>query len=197
MPDSLLFYIALLTLITVPATLIAWLLLHSLVSYWLRLGSTGSMLIITASTVMVMVGMYLVRNPLLHVRFGFRWPLACVSCILLAGSSYLNILVYRRAPKAMAFGLSEISRDEPGSLVEDGVYSHMRHPRFVAMTLAIAAMAMLTNYLMLYLLWGVYVVMIFFIAVLEERELTTRFGARYLEYKKRVPRFVPRLHDHR
>lgn len=195
MKDSVLYYLAVLTLITVPATLIAWVLLHSLVSFWRRLGSTRSMLIIVASTILVMLGIYLVREPLLHVRFGFRWPLACVSVLLIAGSSYLNILVYSRVPKTMAFGLSEISPDEPGNLVEDGVYSHMRHPRFVAMTFAVAAMALLTNYLTVYILWGVYVVMIFVIAVLEEHELTARFGTRYIEYKKRVPRFVPRIHN--
>ncbi len=195
MQDSVLYYLALLTLITVPATLIAWVLLHSLVSFWRRLGATGSLIIVAASTILIMLGVYSVSNPLLHVRFGFRWPLACVSGLLIAGSTYLNILVYRRVPKTMAFGLSEISPDEPGTLVEDGVYSHMRHPRFVAMTLAVAAMALLTNYLILYLLWGVYVVMIIVIAVLEERELTARFGAKYIEYKKRVPRFVPRVHD--
>jgi len=197
MQNSVPYYLALLTLITVPSTLIAWVLLHSLVSFWRRLGSTMAMIIVTSSTILVMLVMYLVRDPLLHVRFGVRWPLACVSVILMACSSYINILVYRQAPKSMAFGLSEISTDDPGKLVEDGVYSRIRHPRFVAMTLAVAAMALLTNYLAVYVLWGVYVVMIFVIAVLEERELTVRFGTKYIEYTKRVPRFVPRLHDRR
>ena len=195
MPDNVFYYLALLTLMTVPATLMAWVLLHCFVSFWRRLGPVGSMAIISASTILVMSGMYVVSDSLLHVRFGVRWPLACVSVILLVGSSYLNILVYRRAPKAMAFGLSEISSDAPGDLVEDGIYSRLRHPRFVAMTLAIAAMALLTNYLAVYVLLGVYMVMIFIVTVLEERELTARFGARHIEYAKRVPRFVPRRHD--
>ncbi len=193
MLDRVIYSLALITLITVPATLIAWLLLHPFVSFWRRVGPAKTLLFITAATVLAMLGMYLVREPLLRLRFGVHWPLACASAVLLAVSFYLNALVYRQVPKSVAFGLAEISSDGPGQLVTDGVYSRLRHPRFTAMALAVAAMALLTNYAAVYVLFVVYVGAIFVIALLEERELKARFGSRYVEYAKDVPRFAPRV----
>ena len=61
----------------------------------------------------------------------------------------------------------------------DGVYSRLRHPRFLGMALAVAAMALLTNFATIYALFALYVVAILQIARLEERELLERFGSRY------------------
>ncbi len=52
--------------------------------------------------------------------------------------------------------------------------------------------ALILNYLGVYLMTAAVVMAIFFIVVLEERELRDRFGDAYLEYSKRVPRFIPR-----
>jgi len=197
MLDRVVYYLALITLTTVPATLIAWLLLHPFVSFWRRVGPTKTLFVIMAATVLAMFAMYIVREPLLRLRFGVRWPLACASAVLLTLSLCLNVLVYRQVPKSMAFGLAEISSDSPGQLVTNGVYSRLRHPRFTAMALAVGAMALLTNFVAVYVLFVVYVVAIFVIALLEERELVARFGSRYVEYAERVPRFLPRVSGHR
>jgi len=191
MLDRVVYYLALIALITVPATLVAWLLLHPFVSFWRHIGTAKTLVVITAATVLAALVMYLVREPLLGLRFGVRWPLACVSAVLLALSSYLNALVYRQVPKFMAFGLAEISCADSGHLVTEGVYSRLRHPRFVAMALAVAAMALLTNYAAIYILFVVYVVAIFVISLLEDRELAARFGSRYSDYVRDVPRFLP------
>ena len=58
---------------------------------------------------------------------------------------------------------------------------------------AVAAMALLTNFATIYFLFVINVVAILLIARLEERELLDRFGSRYAEYAKAVPRFLPRV----
>lgn len=191
--EQVAYYLALVTLVTVPATLLAWLLIHGLVSFWRRIGLPQSLTIVSVLTVLALVAMFLVREPLLRVRYGFSWPLLVVATVLLAFSGYLNARVYRETPKSMALALAELSTDEPGHLVTSGVYSRLRHPRFTGMTLAVAAMALLTNYAAIYALFGVYVVVIFVIALLEERELAARFGREYIDYASAVPRFLPRV----
>ena len=190
--DNVACYLAVITLITVPATLVAWLLLHPFAATWRRIGPVGTYVLICAVVIAVMLVMYHVREPLLSVRFGMRMPLVAVAAILLAISSYINVLVYRQAPRSMTFGLAEISRNNPGLLVTGGIYSRIRHPRFVAMSMAVFAIATLTNVLAIYFLAVVYVPVVFIIALLEDRELAARFGRQYDEYAREVPRFLPR-----
>jgi protein-S-isoprenylcysteine O-methyltransferase Ste14 len=193
MLDQVIYCLALITLVTVPATLLAWLLIHHFVSLWRHVGSSWTMIAVSAVTVLAMLVMYLVREPLLRIRFGVYWPSALAGAILLALSFYLNALVYKRVPTSMALGLEEISAGDPGELVTDGVYSRLRHPRFLGMALAVAAMALLTNFATIYALFVLYVAAIFLIARLEDRELLERFGSQYAEYARTVPRFFPRL----
>ena len=152
--------------------------------------------LISAVVIAVMLGVYFVRESLLRVRFGVRMPLVVGSAVLIGISSYINARVYRQAPQSMVFGLAEISKGNPGELVTGGIYSRIRHPRFVAMALAIFAMAILANALAVYVLAVLYVPMTFLIALLEERELVARFGPLYDAYAKRVPRFLPRPTKH-
>ena len=86
-----------------------------------------------------------------------------------------------------------ISCQDAGELATGGIYSRMRHPGYMAMSLAIAAAALFTNYLAMYVVALAYVPLICLVALLEERELLARFGVAYRAYCARVPRFVPRL----
>ncbi len=52
--------------------------------------------------------------------------------------------------------------------------------------------AFIANYLGMDILFALTVPAIYFIVVLEERELRDRFGSTYEEYSRRVPRFFPR-----
>jgi protein-S-isoprenylcysteine O-methyltransferase Ste14 len=143
--------------------------------------------------VVLMWGIYLVRGPLLRLHFGVRAPLVAASAVLFGLSLYMNVRIHVLIPRGMLLGVHEISRRSPGQLVTSGIYSKMRHPRYVAMALGITAMALFTNYLASYLVALMYIPVIYVLAVLEERELSARFGAAYRDYCARVPRFIPRI----
>lgn len=68
----------------------------------------------------------------------------------------------------------------------------MRHPRYVAILLAMIGCALFCNYLALYLLVPICAVVIYVVSLLEERELLAVFGEEYARYMERVPRFIPR-----
>ncbi|UCC67895.1 MAG: hypothetical protein JSV79_12390, partial [Armatimonadota bacterium] len=91
-------------------------------------------------------------------------------------------------------GVPQLSAGEyRGRLVTDGIYAHIRHPRYVQVGLGLAAVAAFTNYLAVYLIAVAYVPVIYLVVLLEERELRERFGEEYEQYCRRVARFLPRL----
>ncbi len=60
------------------------------------------------------------------------------------------------------------------------------------MILWVLGYALIANYLGMYIMFALTVPAVYFIVVLEERELRDRFGSAYEEYSERVPRFFPR-----
>ncbi len=81
------------------------------------------------------------------------------------------------------------------SLVKQGAYSYVRHPRYAAIVFLIyPALALLVHsYLCLISTIAAYVIFRLF-AVLEERKLIRTFGPEYKDYMKETPAFIPKIH---
>jgi len=196
--DTVAYYIALVTVVATPAALFWWFLIHPFARYWRKIGAPVTYLIGTCAAALVMAAIYLVREPLLRVRFGVNPLLMTLGGILFGAAIYLGARRWPHLDVATLFGLPEISRSEgSGTLVTDGIYSRVRHPRYLEGGFGIAGTALLTNYMAVYVLLATYFPVIYLVVVLEERELETRFGSAYKEYCEKVPRFVPRLRNTR
>lgn len=85
---------------------------------------------------------------------------------------------------------------EESQLVEHNLYNILRHPAYSAVRDIASGLALLSgnwfalacaSFFMLSL-WG-------WVRLVEEKELITRFGTDYLEYRQRVPAFCPRWHN--
>ena len=83
-------------------------------------------------------------------------------------------------------------RDQSGALLTRGIYSAVRHPRYVGGAVGTLGMALFANYLSAYAVCALYFPLITAVAAAEERELLARFGDDYHRYMKAVPRFIPR-----
>ena len=79
------------------------------------------------------------------------------------------------------------------TLVTSGPYRFVRHPFYVASTLAIAANALATANWFIGLTGGFVVVLLAIRTATEEAQLTRRFGDDYVTYLKRTGRFLPRI----
>jgi protein-S-isoprenylcysteine O-methyltransferase Ste14 len=79
------------------------------------------------------------------------------------------------------------------NLVTTGIYSGTRNPVYLAFMFIIAGIAFLLPGL-LTLMWLVTGVLVLYgLAKLEERDLESVYGNEYLDYKRIVPLFLPRL----
>jgi protein-S-isoprenylcysteine O-methyltransferase Ste14 len=84
--------------------------------------------------------------------------------------------------------------DPPRHLVVSGVYRHVRNPMISGVILILIGESLFFASTAIALLAaGFFAINAVLIPLYEERELTRRFGAEYGEYKRNVPRWVPRL----
>ena len=78
-----------------------------------------------------------------------------------------------------------------GSLVTDSIYAHVRHPQYFGFLLFTSGMLFQFISPLTALMWPILVVLYYRLAKEEEKEIKERFGKEYLEYKRKVPRFIP------
>jgi len=87
--------------------------------------------------------------------------------------------------------------DAPRSVVAAGPYRWVRNPIYIAALLVVLGEAWLFMSLPVLVYAGAMAVFFhLFVTGYEERKLSRRFGDSYLEYRRRVPRWIPRPPRH-
>lgn len=92
----------------------------------------------------------------------------------------------------LAKGFERIHRAK-GELVTDGIYAYSRHPQYLGILILTFAFLVQWPTLVTLAMWPILIAMYYRLARKEEGEMETRFGERYLEYKRRVPMLLPSL----
>ncbi len=188
------YIVALVVLISLPPGLLLWFCIHPFAGFWRKLGPVWTYTLLGIPMIGVMVAIFLMRRSLLAIDFGTNYLLMALAVVCVLGSAILSRKRRRYLTFGILSGLPELSQEQyPGTLLTEGIYATIRHPRYVEVFLAVLAYAFTANYLAPYLLALVSVPAIYLIVVLEERELQKRFGEAYEEYGRRVPRFIPRM----
>lgn len=84
----------------------------------------------------------------------------------------------------------------PPRLVATGPYAHVRNPMVSGLLVAVAGAGVLLRSLSIVFILTPFLVLVGVIELkmIEEPELEKRLGQEYIEYKKRVPMFIPRIH---
>lgn len=87
-----------------------------------------------------------------------------------------------------------VPMNPPRELVTSGPYAWVRNPMVTGVFAALFGLGLVLHSPSVTLFWTPAYVVVHWIELkrVEEPELTRRFGASYLEYKDRVPMFVPR-----
>lgn len=185
------YYVALMMIVVSPPMICMWFIIHPFAKYWRRKGPVFTYIIVMLFIAAGMFVIYLFREPLMTIRFGVKTPLVLISAVLFALMLAIGLHLRRKLSIAAMLGLPEVS-EHGGGIIKEGIYSRIRHPRYVEVGLGVAATALFCNYLIGYVLFFLYIPFIYIVIRLEERELRERFGKDYEEYVKRVPRFIPK-----
>jgi protein-S-isoprenylcysteine O-methyltransferase Ste14 len=135
---------------------------------------------------------YPVLNPFSHVN-------GHLILVFLGGGATTNALIHLVSNGLwitgiviMGAGWKKIHSAE-GNLVTDGIYNRLRHPQYFGLFLVSIGLLIQWPTLVTLLLWPVMFIAYYRLARKEERKMIEFFGERYLEYKKSVPAFFPRL----
>jgi protein-S-isoprenylcysteine O-methyltransferase Ste14 len=192
--DTLRYWIALLVLVCLPPGLMLWFFIHPFARFWRRLGAGWTYALLSVPSLLVMAFMWSTRDRLLAVDFGFSLPLTGLAIVALGAGLTMTLKLRRLLTARIMTGVAELGRD-PGQwqLLSEGIYAKIRHPRYVALLFVQLAYALFANYLATYVACLLYIPVILGVVALEERELRRRFGERYDQYCRRVPRFIPHL----
>lgn len=88
-----------------------------------------------------------------------------------------------------------VPMNPPTELIASGPYAWVRNPMVTGVLGALFGLGLVLHSIGIALIWTPAYVLIHWIELkwVEEPELARRFGRSYLEYKKRVPMFIPRL----
>jgi protein-S-isoprenylcysteine O-methyltransferase Ste14 len=139
-------------------------------------------------------GLFALHVPLAVLRRGPRIETGLFSVLAfpfwLAGSAVILLCFWEFAFRG---GGTPMPADPPRELVVTGFYRYVRNPIYIGVILIFLGHFLWFGYwaLLLYTVLSLIAVHLF-ILWYEEPTLTSRFGASYEEYLRRVPRWIPR-----
>jgi protein-S-isoprenylcysteine O-methyltransferase Ste14 len=191
--ENVRYIMGVLLVISLPPAIIYWFIIHPFVGFWRRVGAKWTFVILGVFLVGSMIALLPVRDRLLGRDLGTSLPLILAALPLLV----ISTLVSRKRRRYLTFrtlaGVPEVAPQGQGpGLLQEGIYSRIRHPRYVEFALGCVGWALFCNYTGLYIFTAATLVALYAIVLIEEKELRQRFGQEYVDYSARVPRFVPR-----
>ncbi|MFC1662228.1 methyltransferase [Gemmatimonadota bacterium] len=187
------YLLALVTVMSMPPAVLLWFLIHPFGGFWRRLGPWLSYSILGVLTFLAMGGVFVLRRPLLAVDYGTSYATVVMACFAVGSGLTIALKRRRYLTAAILSGLPQLSKKHfPGTLLREGIYSRIRHPRYIEVVLWVVGYALFANFLASYVVAVLTIPSLYLIVLLEERELAERFGREWEDYAREVPRFIPR-----
>ncbi len=112
---------------------------------------------------------------------------------------YLGLAINLMGADLVIRGWGAVHKDYWGKekgkrkLVTDGVYAYMRHPQYTGFMLLTLGLIVHWATILLLVMWPILAYQYYRLAKIEEKEMEEEFGEEYIEYRKRVPMFIPFL----
>lgn len=192
--NSIRYWLAVILVVTGPPAVVWWFVVHPFVGFWRRLGKLLSSLIVLALMLVACYFLYQARDALLGRDLGGNRLLWAPAFILFVLSAYFDARAKKHLKLHIMTGMPELDPEGSGTpMLKEGIYASVRHPRYVAVIVGIAAFALFVNYLGIYVFTVLTVPALWLVVILEERELAERYGQEYEQYQREVPMFFPRF----
>ncbi|MCG6955044.1 MAG: hypothetical protein LJF04_03555 [Gemmatimonadetes bacterium] len=191
--DTIRYWFAVILVVWLPPAVVWWYIVHPFIGFWRRFGARRALWANVVIALAMAGGLWVLRRPLVGRDLGPHWALAVLGIALVALAIVMGSFRRRQLPTKILSGLPELQEDgKGGRLLTEGMYARVRHPRYLEVVAAVFGYAALANYTGGWIMALAVLPALHLVVLLEERELERRFGAEYLAYRARVPRYVPR-----
>jgi protein-S-isoprenylcysteine O-methyltransferase Ste14 len=92
------------------------------------------------------------------------------------------------------YGWKEIHKArKQDALMVKGIYKYIRHPQYVGFLLITFGLNVMWLTIITLVMWPILVVLYWRLAKMEDKDMEEKFGEEFLEYKRKVPGFIPCL----
>jgi len=171
-----------------------WLAVHPAIGFWRRYPRACYYVVAPSVLLVTWAGLLLPYRWWLADRFAQHWLAVAVGILLNLIDLWLMVQIKRVLGMRVLVGLPELRpQSHAGQTAASGIYAKVRHPRYLGMMLAWIGAALLAGATRLLLLVLVFIGLALVVTEFEERELLKRLGPAYADYRRRVPRLLPRL----
>ena len=169
-----------------------WLVIHSNIEYWRRVGKRAYVIACLAWPV-ISIPLLIYKDAIFSVRWPTPWWITAIGLAVLVLAFRYGSLAFRMISRRTLVGLPELEpQKNVQPLLQTGVYARTRNPVYFMHSLAIVALALLSGFAANWALLALDIVLMPLTILAEERELIRRYGAEYTDYMRRVPRFFPK-----
>jgi protein-S-isoprenylcysteine O-methyltransferase Ste14 len=192
--DTVRYIIASLVVVSLPPAIVFWFVVHPFAAFWRGVGPWVTYGVNIGILVGSIVVLWAFRDVLVGTDMGFRQWMLAPSIGLYVASMGLEVSCRKYLKFKILAGLPEVAPQLMTSkLLDQGIYGRVRHPRYLAIALGTLGWALFSGYTGAVAVALGTIPALVLVTVIEERELLERFGDEYAEYRKRVPRLIPRL----
>jgi protein-S-isoprenylcysteine O-methyltransferase Ste14 len=165
-----------------------WLILHGGVEFWRRHVRAGYLLAGVGAWGGGGWLLYSFRASLFPATSRPLWAIV-VGLALIAADAWILTIVEMALGGRRLVGHAELTHS--GELATRGLYTIVRHPRYLGMALGVLGACLLVGSPQLWIVAALGLGVALVSIRLEERELRARFGPAYTAYAKRVPALLP------
>ena len=190
--DTTRYAVGVLVVTFMPPGMLWWFLIHPFIGFWRRVGATVTLTVMGVIGVAGIAGLMTVRSTIVGRDLGTHPAVFAAAGALFVLQVVLAVQRKRQLPTRVLVGIPELTADGgPGTLLTEGIYGRIRHPRYAEIAAGTLAMALFSGYTGPLVVAAVTLPVLHLIVLLEERELLARFGPEYEAYCARVPRYLP------
>ncbi|MGB8543060.1 MAG: isoprenylcysteine carboxylmethyltransferase family protein [Candidatus Acidiferrales bacterium] len=165
-----------------------WFVMHPGVDYWRKHQKAAYITGLLLSWLPLAVLLVILHRKLFRITQPTSWEIVAGFSLIILEVCIFWLVKKDLGARALV-GQTELSGG--GEIVHRGIYSRIRHPRYIGSFLAILGACFLSGTRAMWIVAAIWLALTRIAIALEERELKKRFGASYAEYCRRVPRFVP------